>query len=368
MAASTSSSQGGSSSSRKDTKKRKESVPNEYPSLPGTSKFFSYTGVFITSGVWIVDREEGLDLYSCGFYGKGLLSRGGPNFYESGSSRPNAGNSSGFHIKHTKRVKVSREIVSNNNSNNNNSSSSSSSTPHKTHTHKSNPEKQPSNTNANTNTKLHEEYLQLSLVESFFLMYGLGCLRIIKPIPDHSNESEEDVLQSPLFHQNSFQELSIKQCWTIFCETQHNFPYLYTVYHHYRTHGWTPKSGLKYGTDFVLYQQGPSVFHAQHTIVVITIPEKELSCVNHQEEQGESSSSDQWEKIVPKDNVSLVQRTLSWGVLNNLNRVSEQVAKGLIVCYVVLPERIKSDTPLCLRDFKILPVKVSRWMPSKTRD
>jgi len=349
-------------------------VPIE-PQMPGTSKFSKYTGIFISSGVWIVDKEEGLDLYNCGFYGKGILSRGGPSFYESGV-HTRVGTNSGFHIKQTKRVKISRETTSNdnNNNNNNNDSSGYSKTNNNNNNNKNNPN---SSSSTNANTKLHKEYLQLSLAESFFLMYGLGCLRIVTPILEDSDKmklsNEEDLIQSPLFHQNSFsfRELSIKQCWVAFCESQHKFPYLYAVYHHYRTHGWTPKSGLKYGTDFVLYRQGPSFYHAQHTVVVIAISEKDVdTVVNYNQEDQSESSNKSRETIAPKDKLSIAQRALSWGILNNLNRVSEQVAKGLVICYVVVPDQVQIDTltPLCLQNFKILEVSVSRWLPTRTRD
>lgn len=47
-----------------------------------------------------------------------------------------------------------------------------------------------------------------------------------------------------------FQEaLSVLQLWRVFCSAQPNFEITYAAYHHFRSKGWVPKSGIKYGTD-----------------------------------------------------------------------------------------------------------------------
>lgn len=48
-----------------------------------------------------------------------------------------------------------------------------------------------------------------------------------------------------------FQEaLSILQLWGMFRSAQPNFEITYAAYHYFRSKGWVPKSGIKYGTDF----------------------------------------------------------------------------------------------------------------------
>ena len=37
----------------------------------------------------------------------------------------------------------------------------------------------------------------------------------------------------------------------------------YAVYHHYRSLGWTVKSGLKFCVDYLLYKRGPAFDHAE---------------------------------------------------------------------------------------------------------
>lgn len=37
----------------------------------------------------------------------------------------------------------------------------------------------------------------------------------------------------------------------------------YVVYHHYRSLGWTVKSGVKFCVDYLLYKRGPAFDHAE---------------------------------------------------------------------------------------------------------
>lgn len=121
----------------------------------------TFTGLFVGYGVLVIDAEQIADLYDNGYYGKGVLSRSKPTFFVSGSNyrgmsapymllliiQGKGGNK--FHIKSTEKQSQSR-----------------------------------------TQTTKDEdtiECLQLSLVESFWLAYGLGCLRIF-------NKSQNEVL------------------------------------------------------------------------------------------------------------------------------------------------------------------------------
>nr|XP_032518698.1 probable tRNA-splicing endonuclease subunit tsp-2 [Danaus plexippus plexippus] len=94
-----------------------------------------------------------------------------------------------------------------------------------------------------------QEKLMLTLQEAFFLVYGLGCLKIVK---------EED------------QVLNIEECWSLFCNTDKYFVSKYIVYHHFRSKGYVVKSGIKFGGDFLLYKEGPEVNHADYIVVIKT--------------------------------------------------------------------------------------------------
>ena len=77
-----------------------------------------------------------------------------------------------------------------------------------------------------------QETLHLTCEETFFLLYGLGCLNLID------------------FDGNL---LDIDSAWHIFCKTDKNFVSKYVVYHYFRSKGWVVKPGLKYGGDFCKY-------------------------------------------------------------------------------------------------------------------
>lgn len=73
------------------------------------------------------------------------------------------------------------------------------------------------------------EALHLTFEETFFLLFGLGCLQVI-----HFDGSL----------------LDINNAWLYFCKEKPDFLQKYVVYHYYRSKGWVVKPGLKYGGDF----------------------------------------------------------------------------------------------------------------------
>lgn len=74
-----------------------------------------------------------------------------------------------------------------------------------------------------------KESLHLTFEESFFLVFALGCLRIM----DYQGKI-----------------LSIEEVWDHFCRDDIYFIQKYIIYHYYRSKGWVVKPGLKYGGDF----------------------------------------------------------------------------------------------------------------------
>lgn len=160
--------------------------------------------------------------------------------------------------------------------------------------------------------------LQLSLCEAFFLAFGLGCL-IVK--------NHED------------KEMNIDDLWTSFNEKQKEFPFQYAVYHHFRCKGYVVKDGTKFGTDFLLYKDGPAFYHAQYSVRI---------CKNSQ--------------------------PLNWEFVSGLNRVSESAAKELLLAQISDGDydQIKDLTDLSLRE-KLNSVQISemlirRFVPSQERD
>ncbi|XP_013418344.1 tRNA-splicing endonuclease subunit Sen2 [Lingula anatina] len=167
-----------------------------------------------------------------------------------------------------------------------------------------------------------KEYLCLSLEEAFFLSYGLGCLVV---------------------HDESKKKLNLTEMWRKFCSRQKNFLNNYIAYHSLRSKGWVPKTGIKYGAEFILYKQGPPFYHSSYSVVVLPVKEENL-------EQ---------------------EKLLSWTSLAGMNRVTEQVSKEVLLCYVIRPRGVTDEdlsSPACVPKFKIMEVIIERWVAPQERD
>ncbi|KAM9361396.1 tRNA-splicing endonuclease subunit Sen2 [Symphorus nematophorus] len=167
------------------------------------------------------------------------------------------------------------------------------------------------------------EYLQLSLEEAFFLVYSLGCLSVY-------------------LHQ---EPLSIIQLWRKFLSLRPDFVSSFAAYQHFRGRGWVPKGGggAKYGADLVLYRKGPPFYHASYSVVI--------------------------ERVDDAFRGSGL-RPFSWRSLAALSRITANVSKELMLCYIVHPADLSEaelDSPDCLSRLKVQEVIVSRWVSSKER-
>lgn len=176
----------------------------------------------------------------------------------------------------------------------------------------------------NDNTYEVPEYLQLSLAEAFFLSFALSCLTIYNP-----NGSV----------------MGLEDCWAAFNKAQADFVASYVVYHHLRSRGWVPKSGLKFGVDYLAYRKGPAYFHSSFSILVRTVDAITLRPVAYRQPT----------------------RNLTWPVITNLNRLSGQVAKEVIICNVCIPHDIDFSRPSCLHELAVQQILLRRWIPEKTR-
>uniref|UniRef100_A0A803JXK5 tRNA-splicing endonuclease subunit Sen2 n=1 Tax=Xenopus tropicalis TaxID=8364 RepID=A0A803JXK5_XENTR len=68
--------------------------------------------------------------------------------------------------------------------------------------------------------------------------------------------------------------LTILKLWEVFSAAQASFSTTYMAYHHFRSKGWVPKVGLKYGTDLLLYRKGPPFYHASYSVIVELVNDK----------------------------------------------------------------------------------------------
>ncbi|XP_012640733.1 tRNA-splicing endonuclease subunit Sen2 isoform X2 [Microcebus murinus] len=165
------------------------------------------------------------------------------------------------------------------------------------------------------------EYLQLSLEEAFFLVYALGCLSIYY-------EKEP---------------LTIMKLWKAFSVVQPTFRTTYMAYHYFRSKGWVPKVGLKYGTDLLLYRKGPPFYHASYSVII---------------------------ELVDDNFEGSLRRPFSWKSLAALSRVSVNVSKELMLCYLIKPSTMtdkEMESPECMKRIKVQEVILSRWVSSRER-
>ncbi|NXP75710.1 SEN2 endonuclease, partial [Ramphastos sulfuratus] len=165
------------------------------------------------------------------------------------------------------------------------------------------------------------EYLQLSLEEAFFLVYALGCLSIYY--------GEEP--------------LTILKLWEVFSEVKPHFKTTYMAYHYFRSKGWVPKVGLKYGTDLLLYRKGPPFYHASYSVIA---------------------------ELVDDSFEGSLRRPLCWKSLSGLNRTTANASKELMLCYLIRPSDMTDEemsTPECMKRIKVQELIVSRWVSSRER-
>ena len=82
----------------------------------------------------------------------------------------------------------------------------------------------------------------------------------------------------------------------------------YVAYYHLRNSGWVPRCGLKFGVNFLLYEESPAHSHSTYAIIVT-----------------ESSSNNE-------------EGRLTWQQVMSTVRVNESASKEVVICCVTLPE------------------------------
>jgi tRNA-splicing endonuclease subunit Sen2 len=193
---------------------------------------------------------------------------------------------------------------------------------------------------------INKEHLQLMPEEAFFLSFGLGVLEITDPASDRVL-SRQDLFS--LFRQYSYfpprngpDEPDL--------EPDDGFLVHYAAYHHFRSLGWVPRAGIKFGVDWLLYTRGPVFDHAEFGLIVIP------------------SYSDAWWK---KEGKQGPRKPWSW--LHSVVRVLSHVTKSLVLVYVDVPpphkfeEALKDGITEAMKLYKVREVMVKRWSSNRNR-
>ncbi|KIW79956.1 tRNA-intron endonuclease [Fonsecaea pedrosoi CBS 271.37] len=200
-----------------------------------------------------------------------------------------------------------------------------------------------------------QEHLNISLEEAFFLSYALGVLDIYC---DDSNTILPPSSLLSLFRRHSYHP---PRSLSVPAEPDDPFMISYAVYHHYRSLGWVVRSGVKFSTDYLLYNRGPAFSHAEFAIVIIpsyTNPYWTSSRTPEQQKANERKTNKR-----------------NWWWLHGINRVQAQVHKQLVLCYVDVPPPLRDtekrkdvDIGMLFSRYKIRDINVRRWTPNRSRD
>ncbi|KAK4152001.1 hypothetical protein C8A00DRAFT_16653 [Chaetomidium leptoderma] len=191
----------------------------------------------------------------------------------------------------------------------------------------------------------NKEHFQLAPEEAFFLVFALGALRVVDPATG-APISTEHLLS--LFRSHSYFPPR-----ALGSGLQSDDPFLvnYAVYHHFRSLGWVPRHGIKFGVDWILYQRGPVFDHSEFGIMVMP-----------------AYSDPAWEGHEHQE----PERSWSW--LMGVNRVLSHVLKSLVLVYVDIPpptvfddEMRRGGIAAALKKYTIREVMVRRFSVNRNR-
>lgn len=200
-------------------------------------------------------------------------------------------------------------------------------------------------TDAQNDTVIDLEHLQLMPEEAFFLSFGLGVLKVKDP---STGEMISPQQLFTLFRQYSYFPPRVEPEEPALQPDDH-FLVHYAVYHHFRSLGWVPRAGIKFGVDWLLYARGPVFDHAEFGLVVIP-----------------SYSDPAWKGVGGKP-----QKNWQW--LHATIRVLSHVTKSLVLVYVDVPPACKFDEalekglPEVFKLYKVREVMVKRWSSNRNR-
>ncbi|CCE61249.1 hypothetical protein TPHA_0A01660 [Tetrapisispora phaffii CBS 4417] len=173
------------------------------------------------------------------------------------------------------------------------------------------------------NEIINLESLELLPVEAIFLTYAL-------PVLDTKLEDLFNILLRKSQDNEAYSYNNIE-----------NIVKQYLIYHHYRSRGWSVRSGIKFGCEYLLYKRGPPFQHAQFCVMSLGY---------------EESKPYEW--------------------YSSLSRVTSNAKKSLILCYIetlknedeIIKLWNKQDYTSVFSSYRISEVVYNRWMPGKNRD
>lgn len=212
-----------------------------------------------------------------------------------------------------------------------------------------------------------EEHLQLTPEEAFFLTYALGALNVVPGCdllkPESSKEFASARYLFRLYALNTGTTFQLSLPLPAI-EPDNMFVLRYVVFHHFRSLGWVVRPGIKFATDYLLYQRGPAFNHAEFAIMIIPSYSHPYWTETPEHESGIQGRK---EALGKKD----------WWWFHRINRVQASVYKTLMLVYVEVPppwdadhgrEGFEVDIGQVLKKYTVREVVIRRWSPNRNRD
>lgn len=197
----------------------------------------------------------------------------------------------------------------------------------------------------NTTEIPNKEQFQLAPEEAFFLVFAMGVLSVVDPVTFAPIAT--DKLLTLFRAQSHFPPQQV----ALSLQPQDPFLVNYAVYHHFRSLGWVPRHGIKFGVDWILYQRGPVFDHSEFGIMIMP-----------------SFSDKHWKET----KFEAPRRSWSW--LMGVNRVLSHVLKALVLVYVDVPSPATFDEAMrqggiaaALEKYTIREVMVRRFSVNRNR-
>ncbi|KAK0618966.1 hypothetical protein B0T14DRAFT_545453 [Immersiella caudata] len=195
----------------------------------------------------------------------------------------------------------------------------------------------------------NKEHFQLAPEEAFFLVFAVGTLSVVDPVMLAPIPTDKLL---DLFCAHSYYPPREISSPSRSLQPQDPFLVNYAVYHHFRSLGWVPRHGIKFGVDWILYQRGPVFDHSEFGIMVMpSFSDKRWELVEHEK---------------PKK---------SWSWLMGANRVLAHVLKSMVLVYVDIPPpsvfeeamRHNGGIAEALKKYTIREVMVRRFSANRNR-
>lgn len=191
-----------------------------------------------------------------------------------------------------------------------------------------------------------KEHLQLTREEAFFLSFGLGALQVV------DGESKEPVAPRDLlelFRRYSYIPPQQGPPSEVL-RPDDRFLLDYVIYHHFRSLGWVPRGGIKFGVDWLLYFKGPAFDHAQYGIII-------MPSYSHPywKERGQHSPSKDW----------------AW--FHRVSRTLANVLKTIVLAYVDIPpppvfeEALDKGITDVMQLYTVREIIAKRFNPNRER-